>query len=535
MGEQSEADFDKEIALDYWLLHDGDEHIEGVRAQEIALSELVARTYSKAPSPTCRTARGPIDTMPATKADYGKVERGLWEDEIRVLRQLTREPMLLSHERHQAPPSLDITEGDLVAMVRSGVIRPVDTRPRITLKVFKIPKKGKEETRLLIDGRPFDNRTSQPLSPITPSLRDVETFVLDHMWFATLDLLGYFYQLPVANELGAYLGFRAQGSYYAFCIAVPGIARAPAIAQLTTLGVRRRAGMGNRSLAIYDDIAYGGPTKSDVLEDEQRLRAALAETNIQIREDKTQGPAQVGAFNGLVLDLAEKTLAIPREWVDVCLAHEAQRVTSFRALAQRIGCLRWALYVMRCPAAAYPGLLRASRLVSGRCVTYRDWDTLVVLPQELLAELKAGECWLGDVSPRTVRRPARRIHVWTDASDQGGGVVVLDPQQRTILARESWRWKDRLARLAPPTPIRRREFVTAILGVLLARHVTTGWVTLDVFHDNSTAESRHRKLASPHPAENCLIVEMQERLYDVDVATHLVPSENMVADLDTRD
>ncbi|KAJ9446725.1 putative enzymatic polyprotein [Diplonema papillatum] len=303
MGEQSEADFDKEIALDDWLLHDGDEHIEGVRAQEIALSELVARTYSKAPSPTCRTARGPIDTMPATKADYGKVERGLWEDEIRVLRQLTREPMLLSHERHQAPPSLDITEGDLVAMVRSGVIRPVDTRPRITLKVFKIPKKGKEETRLLIDGRPFDNRTSQPLSPITPSLRDVETFVLDHMWFATLDLLGYFYQLPVANELGAYLGFRAQGSYYAFCIAVPGIARAPAIAQLTTLGVRRRAGMGNRSLAIYDDIAYGGPTKSDVLEDEQRLRAALAETNIQIREDKTQGPAQVGAFNGLVLSL----------------------------------------------------------------------------------------------------------------------------------------------------------------------------------------------------------------------------------------
>ncbi|KAJ9442308.1 hypothetical protein DIPPA_11053 [Diplonema papillatum] len=57
--------------------------------------------------------------MPVTKADYGKVERGLWEDEIRVVRQLT--PMLLSHARHHAPPSSDIT-ADLAVMVRSGVI-----------------------------------------------------------------------------------------------------------------------------------------------------------------------------------------------------------------------------------------------------------------------------------------------------------------------------------------------------------------------------------------------------------------------------
>ncbi|KAJ9436424.1 hypothetical protein DIPPA_03717 [Diplonema papillatum] len=85
--------------------------------------------------------------------------------------------------------------------------------------------------------------------------------------------------------------------------------------------------------------------------------------------------------------------------------------------------------------AAYPGLLRASRLVSGRCLTYRDWDTLVELPQELLAELEAGDRWLGDASPRRVRRPARQVHVWTDASDQGGGVVVLDPTRRTVLAR----------------------------------------------------------------------------------------------------
>ncbi|KAJ9439768.1 ABC transporter E family member 2, partial [Diplonema papillatum] len=237
MGEQSEADFDRAVTLEDWLLRgDVSTHVEGVRAQEEALSELASRTYTKAPSPVYRTSRGPIDTMPVTKADYGKVERGLWEDEIRVLRQLTREPMLLSHERHHAPPSSDITEADLAVMLQSGVVRRVEKRPRITLKVFKIPKKGKEETRLLIDGRPFDSRTSQPLSPITPSLRDVEGFVLDHAWFATLDLLGYFYQLPVSDALADYLGFRAANAYYVFRIAVPGIARAPAIAQLTTLG-----------------------------------------------------------------------------------------------------------------------------------------------------------------------------------------------------------------------------------------------------------------------------------------------------------
>ncbi|KAJ9452073.1 putative enzymatic polyprotein [Diplonema papillatum] len=537
MGEQSEAEYDREVILEDWLLREGlDDHVEGVRAQELALSELAAKAYTKVlPSPVFRTSHGPIDTLPDTKADYEMVERGLWADEIRVLRQMTQEPLLLSHERHQAPLSLDITEADLEVMVKSGVVRKVDKRPRITLKVFKIPKKDKEVTRLLIDGRPFDSRTSQPLSPITPSLRDVERFVLDHTWFATLDMLGYFYQLPVSEVLASYLGFRAQGAYYVFCIAVPGIARAPAIAQLTTLGVRRLAGVAETSLAIYDDVAYGGQTKSSVLGSEQRLRGALAKTNIKIREDKCRGPAQAGIFDGLVLDLVEKTIGLPREWVDACRENGAQRVMSFRALAQRIGCLRWALHVMRCPPAAYPGLMRANRLLSSRCVTHRDWDTVVKIPRELLAELKNGERWMGDASPRKVRHPARRVHVWTDASDQGGGVVVLDPGRRTILARERWRWKDRLASLAPPTPIRRRELVAAILGVLLARSVTTGWVAFDAFHDNSTAESRHRKLASPHPAENRLLVEMQERLRGADVATHLVPGGNMVADLDTRD
>ncbi|KAJ9435319.1 hypothetical protein DIPPA_03479 [Diplonema papillatum] len=88
MGEQSEAEYDREVILEDWLLREGlDDHVEGVRAQELALSELAAKAYTKVlPSPVFRTSRGPIDTLPDTKADYEMVERGLWADEIRVLR-----------------------------------------------------------------------------------------------------------------------------------------------------------------------------------------------------------------------------------------------------------------------------------------------------------------------------------------------------------------------------------------------------------------------------------------------------------------
>ena len=85
-------------------------------------------------------------------------------------------------------------------------------------------------------------------------------------------------------------------------------------------------------------------------------------------------------------------------------------------------------------------------------------------------------------------------------------------------------------------PIRRRELAAALLGCLVAAELAPSGCTLRVFHDNATAESRHRKGSSPHLGECRLLVLAHRRLSAASVVmqTVLVPSGHMVADRDTR-
>ena len=59
---------------------------------------------------------------------------------------------------------------------------------------------------------------------------------------------------------------------------------------------------------------------------------------------------------------------------------------------------------------------------------------------------------------------------------------------------------------------------------------------LRVFHDNATAESRHRKGSSPHVGECRLLALTHRRMVSAGMTmrTTLVPSDNMVADRDSR-
>ncbi len=70
---------------------------------------------------------------------------------------------------------------------------------------------------------------------------------------------------------------------------------------------------------------------------------------------------------------------------------------------------------------------------------------------------------------RQLFKPEVVLDVWTDASDQGGAVMIVDPKA-VIRVRESWRWKNTLQQLAPPVvPIRRRELAAAVMDAVMAR------------------------------------------------------------------
>eukprot|EP00754_Rhynchopus_humris_P024653 Rhum_TRINITY_DN14909_c5_g2::Rhum_TRINITY_DN14909_c5_g2_i1::g.127517::m.127517 len=512
---------------------------------EAAMAKCAAHGYGASiprPARVRTLPSGSLDKLPDRRLDVSCLREGLRADEAEVLRLALTSPLLRDSSRFHASQSR-LSGDDLAVLLRAGVVVACEERPHITLPVFTIPKRDGSK-RLLVDGRRFDERTTALPSPLLPRLADFEEFVRKFSFFSVLDFLGYFLQIPVHGDVQDCLGIRVatesgKSRYFRFTVAVPGIARAPLAAQLCTLAVRRLAGVSLASVATYDDVGIGGTTRGEVLARERALRDAAARANMSIRADKGFSCASVGELCGMVLDLAAKEISLPRAWVaKVAVENPTPRTLSCRAASHHIGCLWWAHYVMREPLAARPLIMRLGRALGKVCKSAAHWDAVLILPEGCWTEMRAAEQWLRVCPPRRLVVATVEWHLWTDASDQGGSVVLLDPRREVVLVRERWTWEAAFpALVCTLAPIRRRELFAAMLGCLMVAAVAPRGCRVRVFHDNTTAESRHRKLSSPHPQECALLTRAHRALVlagVADVRTTLVPTAKMVADLDTR-
>ena len=522
----------------------GDE-ARAVREHEVALEACSSNAYARGtPRPARRisSGRSTLDMLPASRLDVDVLAEALDPEEASVLRRAVSTPDLLNGKKHRAFPC-SLSEGDLTRLLDSGVAEPCDGA-HISLPVFTIPKRDRS-SRLLVDGRPFDERSHALPPPVLPGLAAFEAFVLAYGCFTVVDFLGYFLQIPVAPPLRDCLGFRMRplkkggaDRMFRFTVAIPGISRAPVAAQLCTLGVRRRAGVSRHSLATYDDIGLGGSTLAELAVREKALRQAASDAGVTIRQGKGFSGKTAGVLCGHALDLVAKTVALPREWVEaVAIDARAPARLTCRAASHHIGCFWWAHRVMREPLAARPHTMRLARALGRQCSSVADWDRMLELPDECVAEFAEAEQWMARCPPRALRPITCEWHLWTDAAEAGGAINLLDPAARRVVARWSWSWTGRLAPLQESmAPIRRRELVAALLGCIVAAARAPPGCDLRVFHDNATAESRHRKGSSPHEGECRFLVFAHRQLVRAGVTarTTLVPSACMVADRDSR-
>ena len=145
---------------------------------------------------------------------------------------------------------------------------------------------------------------------------------------------------PCTRKSGGVWGFgwRAGMAYYRFTVAVPGIARAPLVAQLCTLAARRLAGVSLDSVATCDDVGIGGATREEALARERSLREAARHADMSIREDKGFSGEDVGELCGMILDLAAKAISLPGSWVaKVATVNCTPRTLSCRAALAACG------------------------------------------------------------------------------------------------------------------------------------------------------------------------------------------------------
>ena len=192
---------------------------------------------------------------------YGVLQDHLTTLEYDLLTTLSSEPLLRDTNKARAHASR-MTDDDLRAQLSAGVIRRVYTAPSTLIKVFKIDESNGKFSRLLGDGRPFDERTAKVPAPRLPSMAAIENFVREQAWASIRDFAGWFYQLPIKPSLSKHLGFRVRGlagvEYYAFRVAISGISRSATMAQVVTGGIHTMARVSDDSLAIYDDVIIGG-------------------------------------------------------------------------------------------------------------------------------------------------------------------------------------------------------------------------------------------------------------------------------------
>ena len=522
---------------------DGEEQLHTeARWHEKALEACSSGAYMRGiPRPTRRISdkSGKLDMLPTRRLDVGMLAESLHPKEAEVLRSAVSVPDLSTGKPYRAFPC-SLSEDDLARLLHTGVAERCE-RVHISLPVFTIPKRD-GTSRLLVDGRPFDERSRPFPAPVLPGLAAFEAFVLVYDCFSVVDFLGYFLQVLVAPPLRDCLGFRmpplrkgGPERVFRFRVAILGISRAPVAAQLCTLGVRRRANVSHHSLATYDNIGLGGSTPAELSTREEALRKAAREAGVTIRQGKGFSQETAGVLCGHALDLAVKTIALPRAWVEaVAVAARAPAQLTCQAASHHIGCFWLAHRVMRKPLATRPHTMRLARALGRECSSAAEWDRMLDLPAECIREFAEAETWMARCPPRKLRQAACEWHLWTDAAEAGGAIVLLDPAGQWVVVRWSWR------RLAPlwesQAPIRRRELVAALLDCIVAASRALSRCDLRVFHDNATAESRHRKGSSPHVGE-CRLLAFAHRWMvnaGMTMRTTLVPSANMVADRDSR-
>eukprot|EP01063_Lacrimia_lanifica_P026700 TRINITY_DN363_c3_g1_i2.p1 TRINITY_DN363_c3_g1~~TRINITY_DN363_c3_g1_i2.p1 ORF type:complete len:189 (+),score=6.83 TRINITY_DN363_c3_g1_i2:2-568(+) len=164
------------------------------------------------------------------------------------------------------------------------------------------------------------------------------------------------------------------------------------------------------------------------------------------------------------------------------------------------------------------------------------WDDLLALSQPLVAEITMARDWLRGAPPRQLTKPEQAWHLWSDASDQGLCVAILDPVARTVVARYDVTWQ-RFPALRPPVPIRRREFYAGLLVWALADGLCPGADHMfRVFNDKTVAAGRLRRGSSSHVDEERALASLWRRVVRPDRVrtTEWVPTWAMVADIGTR-
>lgn len=436
-------------------------------------------------------------------------------------------------------PKSAITEAMVAQCVEAGVavVKRRSDEVGAVLKLFDVPKSSPEVRRLIVDGRPVNTAQGDAPTFRLPTPRSLaEMLLLSGARAAVkVDFAGYFHQFPMDPAAQSFFTFRVGQRWYRWCRMPMGWNRAPLIAQLSS-EVLLGDLLGREGAAWIDDLVVCGSDGGDVKGKLGYLLGRVDRAGVEVNQRKSRmEPAARLEYAGIEWDLEAGKMRLPGEWrvktVAVVAALRAETRPTLRKVWGVVGKVVWITYALEVRLCRMAGLVdwvrvQAAKLSRGALA----WDGAVTVSDAFWSDVAWLEKWYVQSDAWHVPRPLAPemwdAAVWTDASEQGWGVVWQSGGGKR--AWEEWgEWARR-------EHIFVLELRAAERGVKAA--LAAGARSVALFVDNAAVQGVLARGHSAHRLANEILVRLFDELErkGAVLVTTWIPTDTMPADDPSR-
>ena len=334
----------------------------------------------------------------------------------------------------------EMRDTDIQTLQQAGVIEPVDKSTlKAFVKIFLVSEKSNTRSRVIIEPRELNVvLKSMNLPKITlPTVKDVVELCTHAADVECIDFKSYFYQIELSPDVRPYFGAIINGKAYQVRVLPQGGCASVLVAQTLTLAAVERATKVDPSVKILvyiDNIYIGYPSTTT---------PSIFNDSLQPFEIGSRSRGAVADVLGTIVDCARKTLDISESTRQRLKA--ARVVLTYRDLLSMYGLIAYAARVLHKPMADHPAQMkRLAKVCSSFLLNRIELDDAA--PEDDICCVRdfqsIAQMW-GAADCTTV---SFRQIVFTDASLQGGGCVILDEDQCVHV--RAWRWGEDEARLS---------------------------------------------------------------------------------------
>lgn len=230
-------------------------------------------------------------------------------------------------------------------------------------------------TRPLVDLSGLNAVLGKPRSPILPTPTQVIDYIMRFSRASSLDLSGWYSQIPAGAALSSICGTIIRGRHFAHITVPQGFGEAAAIAQ--AIATRLCSGVEEFVAGIiYDNFLLGAHSEEQLEQNTSMLRNNYKRCNVVENMEK----ATVGAvveFCGMDINLEEKHWSVTDSWATKAAAALRDSLGldywSYEVAYAVFGIAAWFLRVRRQPFCFYREILSAQRLIGRRISRGGSW------------------------------------------------------------------------------------------------------------------------------------------------------------------